>query len=77
MAKETLTVFAASSLTEAFRDLEGEFERANPNWDLRFSFAGSQILRLQIEQGARADVLRHRLGPLVRFAVAGFGSQQS
>jgi molybdate transport system substrate-binding protein len=43
-----LTVFAAGSLTEAFRELAGT--------TVRFNFAGSQQLALQIEQGARADV---------------------
>ncbi len=52
----TLQVYAASSLTEAFRDLEGSFEEANPGVDVALTFAGSQVLRLQIEQGAPADV---------------------
>ncbi len=51
-----LSVFAASSLTESFLELEQEFERAHPEVDVQLSFAGSQVLRLQIEQGARADV---------------------
>ena len=51
-----LSVFAASSLTEAFRALEQQFEAEHPNVDVRLTFAGSQVLRLQIEQGARADV---------------------
>lgn len=49
-------VFAASSLREVFADLEREFERAYPGVDVRVTFAGSQVLRLQIEQGARADL---------------------
>jgi len=52
----TLRVFAASSLTDAFGALEREYERAHPHVDVSPSFAGSQILRLQIEQGAPADV---------------------
>jgi len=51
-----LKVFAASSLTEAFRDVEALFEAAHPEVDVVLSFAGSQTLRLQIERGARADV---------------------
>lgn len=49
-------VFAASSLTEAFTALEAQFERAHPSDDVQLTFAGSQVLRLQIEQGAPAQV---------------------
>jgi molybdate transport system substrate-binding protein len=51
-----LHVFAASSLTEAFQELEGAFESADDDTDVRLAFGGSQALRLQIEQGAPADV---------------------
>ena len=54
--REVLRVFAASSLTEAFQELAGAFETAYPGIDVVPVFAGSQVLRLQIEQGARADV---------------------
>lgn len=55
-ATTRLTVFAASSLTEAFRDVAEAFERAHPGVEVETSFAGSQVLRLQLEQGAEADV---------------------
>ena len=42
-----LTVFAASSLTEVFQQLDQK---------ARFDFAGSNELALQIEQGAKPDV---------------------
>ena len=51
-----IPVFAASSLTEAFTALEAEYERAHPGDDIVLTFAGSQVLRLQIEQGAAAHV---------------------
>lgn len=51
-----LAVFAASSLTEAFEELERGFEATHPHVDVQLTFAGSQVLRLQIEQGATADV---------------------
>ena len=59
----TLTVFAASSLQEAFRALGTRFTAAGGT-AVRFSFAGSQELRAQLEQGAQADLfasadLRH------------------
>jgi molybdate transport system substrate-binding protein len=51
-----LNVYAASSLTEAFADLEIAFEALHPGVDVAVTYAGSQVLRLQIEQGAAADV---------------------
>ena len=52
----TLTVFAAASLTQALEQIGHDFETQNPGVHIRFSFAGSQALRTQIEQGAPADV---------------------
>lgn len=54
--RRPLRVFAASSLTDAFREMAGAFEGAHPGTDVVLVFAGSQVLRLQIEQGAPADV---------------------
>lgn len=51
-----LAVFAASSLTEVFTELEASFEREHPGVDVQLTFAGSHVLRLQIEHGAAADV---------------------
>ncbi|MFT7622790.1 MAG: molybdate transport system substrate-binding protein [Myxococcota bacterium] len=52
----TLTIFAASSLTEGFAALVTEFEAANPDIDVVLVLSGSQVLRLQLEQGAHADL---------------------
>jgi molybdate transport system substrate-binding protein len=52
----TLTVFAAASLTDSFKAIGSAFETAHPGVKVTFSFAGSQQLRAQIEQGAKADV---------------------
>ena len=54
--RRTLRVFAASSLTEAFGELERRFEDLHPDVRVSVVFAGSQVLRLQIEQDAPADV---------------------
>jgi molybdate transport system substrate-binding protein len=51
----TLTVFAASSLTDAFTEIGRAFDTKNGT-RTTFQFAGSQVLRTQLEQGARADV---------------------
>lgn len=51
-----LVVFAASSLTDAFKEIGQAFQTANPGVTVTFNFAGSQVLSQQMIQGARADV---------------------
>ncbi|HEX7596990.1 MAG TPA: molybdate ABC transporter substrate-binding protein [Polyangia bacterium] len=51
-----LVVFAAASLRDVFQNLAVTFEKKHPGVKVRLSFAGSQELRVQIENGARADV---------------------
>jgi molybdate transport system substrate-binding protein len=53
---ESLVVFAASSLTNAFADMATSFEQANPGAEVELVFAASSTLRLQLEQGAKADI---------------------
>jgi len=53
---DVLTVYAAASLTETMEDLESAFEAEHPGIDVQVALAGTQVLRLQIEQGAPADV---------------------
>lgn len=55
-ASSRLSVYASSSLREVFLDLRRGFLERYPNTQVDLSFAGSQVLRLQIEAGARADV---------------------
>ena len=54
---EPLVVFAAASLTDAFHELGRAYERAHPGERVTFSFAGSQSLVAQVQQGAPADVV--------------------
>jgi molybdate transport system substrate-binding protein len=54
--KTTLTVLAASSLTEIFPKLATQFEASHPGVTVKFSFGGSSTLAQQITQGAPADV---------------------
>lgn len=49
-------VFAAASLTDALEALATDFEQAHEGIEIVLSFAGSQTLRVQIAQGARADL---------------------
>ena len=55
-ASPPISVFAAASLTESFREIGRVFERQHPGATVQFNFAGSQQLALQMEQGAPADV---------------------
>ena len=54
-AAANLTVFAAASLTDAFTELGRAFD-AGSGHTTTFQFAGSQVLRTQLENGAKADV---------------------
>lgn len=54
-AAETVTVFAAASMTNALAEIEDRFE-AETGHDLTVSLAGSSALARQIQQGAPADV---------------------
>lgn len=56
-AKQSLTVLAASSLTEAFSALAKDFEERNPDTQVELVFAGSQVLRMQVQAGAPGDVI--------------------
>ncbi len=52
-----LVVLGASSLTNAFTELEAAFEAANPGVDVVASFDASSTLAGQVAEGAPADVL--------------------
>ena len=51
-----IDVFAAASLKNVFGELNQRFESQKPGVTVKFSFAGSQQLALQINQGAPCDV---------------------
>jgi molybdate transport system substrate-binding protein len=52
----TLTILAASSLTDAFAELGNIFEQQNPGTTVKTSLGASSELLAQIQQGAPADV---------------------
>jgi molybdate transport system substrate-binding protein len=54
--RTTLTVLAAASLTEPFKELARLFESANPGVSISYNFAGSQQLSQQLANGSPADV---------------------
>jgi molybdate transport system substrate-binding protein len=52
----TVTVFAASSLTKAFNALGAKFQAAHTGVNIRFSYGSSTTLATQINAGAPADI---------------------
>jgi molybdate transport system substrate-binding protein len=55
-AAQQLTVSAAASLTNAFKELAPKFEAGKPGVTLRFNFAASGVLLQQVAQGAPVDL---------------------
>ncbi|HEY9066644.1 MAG TPA: molybdate ABC transporter substrate-binding protein [Burkholderiaceae bacterium] len=53
---QQLTVSAAASLTDAFKEIGQKFEASKPGTTLRFNFAASGVLIQQIAQGAPVDI---------------------
>lgn len=53
---QQLTVSAAASLTDVFKEIGTRFEAARPNTKVRFNFAASGVLIQQIANGAPADL---------------------
>jgi molybdate transport system substrate-binding protein len=52
----TLTVLAAASLNRVFPKIAAEFTDAHPDARVRFSFAGTDVLVVQIEQGSPGEI---------------------
>ncbi len=53
---QSLTIFAASSLTDAFLEIREGFIQSHPNVAITFNFAGSSTLAAQIIEGASANI---------------------
>ncbi len=56
-ADGTVTVLAASSLTDVMSEVESQLESADPGLDLQISYAGSSQIVQQVNEGIDADVL--------------------
>lgn len=56
-AEDELLVSAASSLSEAFSEIENAFESEHPGLDVVLNLGGSAQLRDQVIEGAPADVI--------------------
>jgi molybdate transport system substrate-binding protein len=56
VAAQQLTISAAASLINAFKEIGSKFEAVKPGVTLRFNFAASGVLIQQITQGAPVDV---------------------
>ncbi|MFI8852422.1 molybdate ABC transporter substrate-binding protein [Streptomyces sp. 891-h] len=55
--KTELTVLGAASLTDVFQAAGKAYEKDHPETKVKFSFAGSQAVAAQVEQGVPADVV--------------------
>lgn len=53
---QSITVFAAASLTDSFGEIAEAFEAENPGVTVTLNFGGSSSLATQIVEGAPADV---------------------
>jgi molybdate transport system substrate-binding protein len=74
----TLTVLAAASLTDAFDKAGRQMEASYPQLHVKFSYAGSQALVTQIEEGAPADVFASAdQGNMLKVVQAGLTAEQA
>jgi molybdate transport system substrate-binding protein len=53
---DSITVYAAASLKNAFTEIGEQFKKDNPGESVEFIFAGSSDLVTQLAQGAKPDV---------------------
>ena len=67
---QTLTVFAASSLTDAFGQIKADFEAAHPGVTITYNFGASSTLTTQLAQGAPADVFASANAAQMNAAIA-------
>ena len=77
---DSLSIFAAASLTDAFSEIGEQYQADHPDVVIHMNFASSNSLRIQIEQGAQADIYAsantEEMDVLVRDGVIEPGSDQ-
>ena len=54
--RTSLTVFAATSLTDVFEEIRDAFVKVNPDVEILLNFASSSTLAAQLNAGAPADI---------------------
>ena len=67
----SITVLAASSLTDAFNEVGRQFQAAHPGIAISFSYGASSTLAQQVNAGAPADVLATADEATMQTAVGG------
>ena len=70
-SSQTLTVFAASSLTDAFGEIGNNFKAAHSGVDVVFNFGSSSTLATQLTEGAAADIFASANATQMQVAVTG------
>jgi molybdenum ABC transporter molybdate-binding protein len=55
-AKVEMFALIAANATDPFNDFIEEFEKEHPEVNVEATFAGTQVIRTQLEQGAKADL---------------------
>jgi len=70
-SSQTLTVFAASSLTDAFTEMGNNFKTAHSGVDVVFNFGSSSTLATQLTEGAPADIFASANAKQMQVAVDG------
>lgn len=67
--QQTITVYAAASLTKTFNQLAQEYQQQHPGSTVRLTFGGSSDLLTQLKNGAPGDVLATADEPTMTKAV--------
>jgi molybdate transport system substrate-binding protein len=70
-SSQTITVFAASSLTDAFNEMGTNFKATHSGVDIVFNYGSSSTLATQLTEGATADIFASANAKQMQVAVDG------